>query len=92
MLRITLHAPTHSRIELRLAGRIGAEEVALLESELHRLSQNGTLLVLDLEGILFIDRAGLDLLETWVGEGMQLRGGSAFIQKVLTAHGLKGGK
>jgi len=92
MLRITVNSVTPSLIELKLSGHIGAEEGGLLEDELRRLHRDGTVLVLDLEEILFIDRVGLDLLEQWVGEGLQLRGGSAFIQRVLTASGLKGGR
>jgi len=92
MLRITADSVTSCLVEFKLAGRIGAEETDLLEGELRRHRQNGTLLVLDLDGIQFIDRAGLDLLERWAGESLQLRGGSAFIQRMLTASGLKGGK
>ena len=90
MLRITPHTATHRPLEPRLAGRIGAEETALLAGELQRLSQDGTHLILDLDGIRFIDRTGLDLLEQWRGQGLHLRGGSPFIQRLLRASGLKG--
>jgi anti-anti-sigma regulatory factor len=43
---------------------------------------------LDLTGVDFIDEVGLDLLQRWIDRGLQLRGGSAFIRKLLEARGL----
>ena len=91
MLRITTHYINSSSVELKLAGRIETEEAALLEGELRRLLRDGTLSLLDLEDIQFINRVGLDLLKRWVDKGLQLRGGSAFIQRMLAANGLEGG-
>jgi anti-anti-sigma regulatory factor len=91
MLTIVAHSIDQNLIELELAGRIGAAEASLLEGEFQCLSGDGTRLVLDLKGIRFIDRTGLALLEQWSSKGLRWRGGSTFIQKLLTANGLKGG-
>lgn len=88
MLRIIVGTEVDHRIELHLAGRIGTDEVNLLDGEIRRLQHDGRLLVLDLEGIQYIDPPGLDLLRHWIGDAMQLRGGSAFICRVLATDGL----
>ena len=89
MLRIIAHPETDKRIRLQLAGRIGPEEIELLDGELRRLQHPGTQLVLDLAGIQFIDPAGLELLERWLAAGLQLCGGSVFIRRALAASGLQ---
>ena len=90
MLRISPQAKTASRVELRLAGQIGSEEAALLADELQCLWRDGIHIVLDLEGIEFIDRVGLALLSQWVAKGLELRGGSRFIQRMLRTSTAKG--
>ena len=44
--------------------------------------------MLDLNGVFFIDEAGIAVLRQWLGERLVLRGGSLFIQQLLRTHGL----
>ena len=88
MLRLTLLSQTPAEIVLALDGWLMGEDVALLEQEGRPWLQEGGRLVLDLEGVEFIDRAGIALLKCWTGEGVVLRDGTPFIQALLAAHGL----
>ena len=88
MLRIILISVPVGPMRLKLAGHIGAEEVDLLERELRRWLPEKEELVLDLEGIQFIDEAGLVLLKRWTASGVVLQGGSLFVRTLLKDHGL----
>ena len=91
MLRITTNTTSNGAMELALAGRIGAEEVALLESEICHALQQSPMLEINLDGVQFIDAAGFVLLKQWDRERLVLRGGSAFITMLLKKEGLTGG-
>lgn len=70
-------------------GRLAGPEVQLLAQEGQpHLAQAGTL-TLDLDGIRFIDDAGVALLQRWLGQGLVLRGGSPFLKALLVAAGLE---
>ncbi|MBI2502205.1 MAG: STAS domain-containing protein [Candidatus Latescibacteria bacterium] len=87
MLRIEVVTQSESRVELRVDGWIASEEVALLAMEISRRLQQGGRLVLDLEGVEFIDEAGIALLAGWPGEQLELRGGSVYLRMLLNGRG-----
>jgi len=89
MLRITAHTKSAGTIELKLAGRLGRDEVELLTCELHRLGKAATV-ILNLAEIEFIDAIAFSLFERWSGTPLLLQGGSVFIQKQLKERGLQG--
>jgi len=83
MLRLTIQSTNPEETVLETHGRIDGKEVALLEQEGEQVLLQGQLLVLDLESVLFIDRAGVELLHRWMDRGMILRNGSLFIRALL---------
>lgn len=86
MLRISVASQSTEEAVLKLEGRVGREQVPLVEQELQ--ARRGQRLVLDLEGVRHLDSAGLDLLERWHQAGVQLRGGSLFVRTLLQSRGL----
>lgn len=88
MLRLTLLSQTPVETVLALDGWLMGEDVALLEQEGRPWLQEASRLVLDLKGVQFIDREGIELLRRWVGEGVVLRDGTPFIQALLAAYGV----
>jgi ABC-type transporter Mla MlaB component len=91
MLRITTNTTSNGTLQLVLAGRIGAEEVTLLESEIDQALLQSATLMLNLDGVQFIDVAGFDLIKQWDSKQVRLCGGSAFITMMLKREGLTGG-
>ena len=89
MLRLTLISQTPLETVLALDGWLMGEDVAFLEQEGEHWRQQSQYLVLDLEGVQFIDREGIALLKRWVENGVVLRGAIPFIQAVLAAHGVE---
>ena len=75
-------------VVLAVYGKVAGDSVQLLAQEGTRHRQLGAQLILDLEGVPFIDPAGLALLRLWEGPQLQLRGGSPFIKALLAAEGL----
>lgn len=88
MLRITLESQTLDEVILRVAGWLAGEDVELMEQEIVRWHQEGQRLVLDLEGVKFIDENGLALLKRWSERQLVLRGGSTFVRMLLKSNGL----
>lgn len=89
MLRITLTSPDPAEAVLTLDGWLMGQEVAFLEEQAAPWLQETRRLVLDLQGVQFIDREGIALLKRWVEKGVVLRGGIPFIQALLAAHGVE---
>lgn len=89
MLRLTLMARGSTEVIVAVDGWITGEEVALLEREGEHWLQEVHHLVLDINGVRFIDQAGIELLKRWSAEEkLVLHGGALFIQSLLQAHGL----
>ena len=88
MLRITPVTRPGQPARLQLDGRVGGAEVELLEREGGRCLEQTGGLVLDLDGVQFIDEAGMALFERWAEDGVVLWGGSFFVRSLLKAHGL----
>lgn len=88
MLRITLESQTLDEVTLTVAGWLAGEDVELMDQEIVRWYQEGRRLVLDLEGVKFIDESGLALLKRWSERQLMLRGGSTFVRMLLKSFGL----
>lgn len=89
MLRITVVEQTPEQVVVKVEGWLCRENVALLEQEGARWVGEIDRFVLDLSGVRFIDEAGAALLRRWAGEGVVVRGGSAFVQLMLESDGLR---
>ena len=88
MLRMNLKAQSTREVILTLHGKLAGAAVQLLEQEGENHLRATPRLLLDLDGVPFIDEAGLVLLQQWVGEKVRLRGGSPFLRALLAAEGL----
>lgn len=88
MLRLTVRDQTAAEAVLQVDGWVVEEQVSLLAQEVPRLLRLSRRLLLDLKGVVFIDRAGLSLLQEWRGERVRLRNGSPFIRALLAQHHL----
>ena len=89
MLRLTLISQSTLEIVVAIDGWISGEGVGLLEQEGEKWLWETGHLVFDLEGVRFIDQAGINLFQRWVkSEKLGLRGGAVFVQTLLAAHGL----
>ena len=88
MIRLTLVTQTPIEAVLKVEGSVSGEDVAILEEEGARLRQQSHRLVLDLDGVQFVDRAGLALLERWSGERLVLRGGPLYLRRWWERHGV----
>jgi len=88
MLRLTVRTKTLREVVLAVDGTVTGDGVQLLEREGQRCLDQATRLVLELEGVQSIDEAGLDLLRTWAGPRLALRGGPAYLRALLAAEGL----
>ena len=87
MLRITAQTKSDGTTELKLAGRLGSEEIQLLTCELLRLGERASV-ILDLQEIEFISSTALSQLAQWSGVPLVLQGGSVFIRRLLAELGL----
>lgn len=89
MLRLTFMARGSAEVILAVDGWIEGEDVDLLEREGERWLQQVQHLVLILDGVRFIDQAGIALFQRWAAKDrLVLHGGALFIQTLLMAHGL----
>ncbi len=88
MLRLTVISQTEEETVLKVEGKVSGADVAILEEEGARLLQEAERLILDLEGVKFIDRDGISLLKRWAGDRLVLRATSPFLCTLLKRHGL----
>jgi ABC-type transporter Mla MlaB component len=88
MIKLTVTHQNPDQAELGIEGTLAGAAVLLLEEEVIRLLQQSLSLVLELNGVQFIDHAGVALLKSWAGERLVLRGGSAYVRALLEHHGL----
>lgn len=83
MLRLAIQSTNQEETVLEAHGRIAGQDVAFLEQEGEQALRQGQGLTLDLDGVRFIDRAGVELLRGWTDRGVTLRGGFLFIRAIL---------
>ncbi len=89
MLRLTVISRSTEEIVLQADGWVAGAYVDLLEREIRCHFEETEGLVLDLRGVRFIDRAGIDVLRECMGVGLALRGGSLFVRTLLEEYGLE---
>ena len=88
-LRITRVRGTRSRANLKLEGRVVAEWAALLESECLELLRSRGAVSLDLAGVSFVDRTGVEVLGRLSRAGIEIHCPSRLIASVLEGDGVR---
>jgi anti-anti-sigma regulatory factor len=88
-LRITREEGSRSRALLRLEGSVVAEWAALLERECLSVLRSRGAVSLDLTGVNFVDRAGVDVLERLSRAGVEIRCRSGPVASVLEGEGVR---
>ena len=88
-LRLTREEGSRSQALLRLEGRVVAGWAALLERECSRLLRSGSAVSLDLAGVNFVDRAGVEVLERLSRAGVEIRCRSGPVAGVLEGEGVR---
>jgi anti-anti-sigma regulatory factor len=89
MLRITYDHTTALRTTLRLDGILGADWTGLVERECSGLLRTGMTVTLDLLGVVFVDRAGVETLLRLGHAGVAIRCRSGAVAGVLEAEGVR---
>lgn len=89
MLRITRQEEPPARITLRLEGGVAAEWASLLENECLGLLRSGRAVGLDLAGVGFVDRAGVETLVRLGRAGVDIRCRPGVVASVLEAEGVR---
>jgi anti-anti-sigma regulatory factor len=87
-LRITREGGSPSRATLKLEGKVVAEWAALLERECSELLRSRRLVVLDLAGVTFVDRTGVETLERLNSAGVEIRCRPGAVASVLEGEGI----
>ena len=87
-LRITRERGSRFRAKLRLEGRIVAEWAALLERECLELLLSRGAVSLDLAGVVFVDRAGVEVLGRLSHMGVEIHCRSRLVASVLEGEGV----
>jgi anti-anti-sigma regulatory factor len=88
VLRILRHDLGSRRVLLTLQGNIAGEWAGVLERECLNLGRFGLAVVLDLSGVIFIGRSGVEVLRSLARAGAGLIGCSPLIADVLEQEGI----
>ena len=88
-LRITREEGSRSPALLRLEGSVVAECAALLEHECLGVLRSGEAVSLDLAGVTFVDRAGVEALERLSRAGVEIRCRPGPVASVLEGEGVR---
>ena len=88
MLRIQRRQVDEHRMNLILQGRIVAAWANLLEREFLELGRSGFRVVLDVEGVFFIGRSGLEVLYRLGRAGVRIVGCSPLFAPMLEQVGI----
>ena len=88
-IRITREAGSRSRATLKLEGSVIAECAALLERECSDLLRSSTSVSLNLAGVGFVDRAGVEALSRLSRAGVEIRCPSGAVASVLLGEGVR---
>ena len=88
-VRITREEGSGSRALLRVEGRLVAEGAALLERECFGVLRSRGAVSLDLAGVNFVDRAGVEALERLSRAGVEIRCRSGPVASVLEGEGVR---
>ena len=88
MLRILRQDIDAHNVVLVLLGRVVSEWVDVLERECFELSRSGVDVALDLSGVTFIGRLGLETLGRLVRSGIRIIGCPPLLSEVLRQDGI----
>ena len=88
MLRITRELGWQSQTLLRIEGSLVAEWVGLLLRECFAALRSAEVLELDLEGVDFVDRAGVEALGLLSRAGVEIRRPPGSVASVLEEEGV----
>ena len=88
MMRITFAHVSDERTTLRVEGSVVTEWADLLAWECAGLLHAGVSLTLDLSGVDFVDRRGVESLRQLGREGVEIRCPSGAVASVLEAEGV----
>ena len=89
VLRITLEEGSRPRTTLKLEGSVAGEWTALLERECHGLLRSWGALSLDMQGVNFVDRTGIEALGRLDRAGVEIRGCTDPVASVLEGEGIR---
>ncbi len=89
MLRITLEEGSDARATLRLDGSVAGEWATLLELECRGLLARRSAASVDLEGVGFVDRVGVEVLGRLARAGVQIRCPLGPVASVLEGEGVR---
>jgi len=92
VLRILRQEVETHWVVLILQGRIAAEWAGVLERECQELSRSDLLVALDLSGVVFIGRSGLEVLGRLSRTGVEIMGCSPLIADMLEQEGIEVGR
>jgi anti-anti-sigma regulatory factor len=84
MLKISENKPDPQTVMLRLEGQIIGPWVDELKQVCAPLAKNGYRLALDLEGVAFVDEAGLSTLARLAEQGAKLLNATPFVAAQLS--------
>ena len=87
-LRITRESAPELRTTMRLEGDLVSEWAALLEHECSELLRASDVVILDLRGVRFVDRAGVGTLWRLSGAGVQIQCRPGAVASVLEGEGI----
>jgi anti-anti-sigma regulatory factor len=88
VLQIVSDTSRQGQAVLALHGRLAGVDVGVLDRELETRLGEGASVVLDLDGVSFIDRQGSESLRHWAAAGLTLRGGTPFLRLLLRQRGV----
>jgi ABC-type transporter Mla MlaB component len=88
-VRITCEERSRARARLRLEGRLVADGAALLERECSGLLRSQAAVSLDLAGVNFVDRAGVDTLARLSRAGVEIHCCPGTVASVLEGEGIR---
>jgi hypothetical protein len=88
-LRITRGEGSHDGVTLKLEGSVVAEWATLLRREGFDLLRSSGPVRLDLAGVVFVDRAGVEALARLSRAGVEIRCPSGPVASVLEAKGVR---
>jgi len=88
-LRITRKKGSRSRATLVLEGKVAAEWAVLLERECSDLLRSRLAVSLDLAGVTFVDRAGVQTLGRLSRAGVEIRCRPGPVASVLEGEGIR---
>ena len=89
MLRILRTEPEEGVVVLVLEGHVAGEWVELLDRECSDVRRSGSRVSLDLSGVTFIGRSGLETLGRLGRGGVEVRGCSPLIADMLEQEGIE---